>query len=433
MKICVLGSGYVGLVTAVCLAKLGHTVVGLDIDAEKINKLQQGILPIYEPGLEELLTTYLQVGNLSFTQDLATALKDSQVVFNAVGTPPDDNRRADLTYVEAAARQVAEHLDHYLVFVNKSTVPVGTAERVRQIIQENLRVKTDFAVASNPEFLREGSAIGDFLQPDRIVVGVDSEMAADYLRQVYQPLISEGKTFMLTDIKSAELIKYAANSFLATKVGFINEVANVCDSLGADISQVARGIGLDTRINPKFLEAGPGFGGSCFPKDVDEFIYTASDAGVALQILPAVVLANKQQRLVVINKLSKHLGNLSGKTIALWGLAFKPKTDDVRESAALDIIKQLYAAGANIQAYDPLANKNAQVVLDKLNNIKFFNDKFLALKEADALLLMTHWEEFGAVKAAEIAPHLKIIVDARNLWSRSDFESLGLIYEGIGR
>lgn len=433
MKICVLGSGYVGLVTAVCLAKLGHTVVGLDIDAEKINKLQQGILPIYEPGLEELLTTYLQVGNLSFTQDLATALKDSQVVFNAVGTPPDDNRRADLTYVEAAARQVAEHLDHYLVFVNKSTVPVGTAERVRQIIQENLRVKTDFAVASNPEFLREGSAIGDFLQPDRIVVGVDSEMAADYLRQVYQPLISEGKTFMLTDIKSAELIKYAANSFLATKVGFINEVANVCDSLGADISQVARGIGLDTRINPKFLEAGPGFGGSCFPKDVDEFIYTASDAGVALQILSAVVLANKQQRLVVINKLSKHLGNLSGKTIALWGLAFKPKTDDVRESAALDIIKQLYAAGANIQAYDPLANKNAQVVLDKLNNIKFFNDKFLALKEADALLLMTHWEEFGAVKAAEIAPHLKIIVDARNLWSRSDFESLGLIYEGIGR
>ncbi len=433
MKICVLGSGYVGLVTAVCLAKLGHTVVGLDIDAEKINKLQQGILPIYEPGLEELLTTYLQVGNLSFTQDLATALKDSQVVFNAVGTPPDDNRRADLTYVEAAARQVAEHLDHYLVFVNKSTVPIGTAERVRQIIQENLRVKTDFAVASNPEFLREGSAIGDFLQPDRIVVGVDSEMAADYLRQVYQPLISEGKTFMLTDIKSAELIKYAANSFLATKVGFINEVANVCDSLGADISQVARGIGLDTRINPKFLEAGPGFGGSCFPKDVDEFIYTASDAGVALQILPAVVLANKQQRLVVINKLSKHLGNLSGKTIALWGLAFKPKTDDVRESAALDIIKQLYAAGANIQAYDPLANKNAQVVLDKLNNIKFFNDKFLALKEADALLLMTHWEEFGAVKAAEIAPHLKIIVDARNLWSRSDFESLGLIYEGIGR
>jgi len=388
MKICVLGTGYVGLVSAVCLAELGHQVVGVDVDGEKITKLKQGISPIYEPGLEELLQKNIQADRLFFSEDLSFGLQNASVVLSAVGTPPDERRRVDLCYARQVAEAVGKQLDHYIVFVNKSTVPAGTAETMKNIIKSNLRQALEFDVASNPEFLREGSAIADFMEPDRIIVGVESAQAKKVLKELYQPLIAKGVKFMATDIKSAELIKYASNAFLATKISFINEVANLCDSIKADVKDVAQGMGLDTRINHKFLEAGPGFGGSCFPKDVDEFIRTASDYGIEMRILEAVVKTNQFQRSVVIQKLQKHLPDLNNKTIAIWGLAFKPETDDVREAASLDIIKTLVQKGVKIKAYDPLANENARQLLnldkEEGNRVKIVDDKFLALQGADA-------------------------------------------------
>ncbi len=437
MKICVLGTGYVGLVSAVCLAELGHQVVGVDVDGEKITKLKQGISPIYEPGLEELLQKNIQADRLFFSEDLSFGLQNASVVLSAVGTPPDERRRVDLCYARQVAEAVGKQLDHYIVFVNKSTVPAGTAETMKNIIKSNLRQALEFDVASNPEFLREGSAIADFMEPDRIIVGVESAQAKKVLKELYQPLIAKGVKFMATDIKSAELIKYASNAFLATKISFINEVANLCDSIKADVKDVAQGMGLDTRINHKFLEAGPGFGGSCFPKDVDEFIRTASDYGIEMRILEAVVKTNQFQRSVVIQKLQKHLPDLNNKTIAIWGLAFKPETDDVREAASLDIIKTLVQKGVKIKAYDPLANENARQLLnldkEEGNRVKIVDDKFLALQGADALILMTHWEEFRGVSAKEIKKYLNIVIDARNFWERQDFENLNMIYEGMGR
>jgi UDPglucose 6-dehydrogenase len=437
MKICVLGTGYVGLVSAVCLAELGHQVVGVDVDGEKITKLKQGISPIYEPGLEELLQKNIQADRLFFSEDLSFGLQNASVVLSAVGTPPDERRRVDLCYARQVAEAVGKQLDHYIVFVNKSTVPAGTAETMKNIIKSNLRQALEFDVASNPEFLREGSAIADFMEPDRIIVGVESAQAKKVLKELYQPLIAKGVKFMATDIKSAELIKYASNAFLATKISFINEVANLCDSIKADVKDVAQGMGLDTRINHKFLEAGPGFGGSCFPKDVDEFIRTASDYGIEMRILEAVVKTNQFQRSVVIQKLQKHLPDLNNKTIAIWGLAFKPETDDVREAASLDIIKTLVQKGVKIKAYDPLANKNARQLLnldkEEGDRVKIVDDKFLALQGADALILMTHWEEFRGVSAKEIKKYLNIVIDARNFWERQDFENLNMIYEGMGR
>ncbi len=434
MKICILGTGYVGLVSSVCFAEIGHRVVSVDIDKEKINKLKKGISSIYEPGLEKLLSKNLKKGNLLFTNDLSLGLKDALVVFSAVGTPSDEQRRVDLKYVRQTAEQVGKHLNHYVVFVNKSTVPVGTAEEVKLIIKENLKSNTEFDVASNPEFLREGSAIQDFLKPDRIIVGTDSLKARKILQKLYQPIIDKGYYFMSTDIKSAELTKYASNAFLATKVTFINEVANLCDEVGADVKEVAKGMGLDTRINKKFLEPGPGYGGSCFPKDVDEFIRTASDYGIEIRVLEAVSKANRFQHSVVVQKLRKHLPNLAGKTIAVWGLAFKPETDDIRDSSAIEIVKKLIEKGAKVNCYDPAATTNAKKALkNKNNNLKFFSDKIKALSGADVLILMTHWDEFKEISPKDIKKHLNIVIDTRNIWKRKDFEKEGIIYEGMGR
>jgi len=431
MKICVIGTGYVGLVTAVCFAELGHNVVGVDIDEKKIENLRNGISPIYEEDVEEFLKKGMDSGKLSFTTDLASVLNDCDVVFNAVGTPPDEQRRVDLKYVWAVAKQVGENLNRHIVFVNKSTVPVGTASEVEKIIKANLKSNIDFDVCSNPEFLREGSAIKDFMQPDRIVVGVDSDKARQVMADVYKPLTEKGYYLMITDISSAELIKYASNAFLATKISFINEIATLCEKVGADISEVAKGIGLDSRIGNKFLNPGPGYGGSCFPKDVDGLISIALDNGVNLRILEAVTDANKSHQLIAIQKIKKHIPNLFGKTIAVWGLAFKAGTDDIRESSSIKLIEKLIQEGAKIQCYDPIALENTKKELTNGNGIKFCEDKMDALSGADALVLMTEWDEFKGVSPEEIKKHTSIVVDTRNIWNKEEFE--GVSYEGWGR
>lgn len=431
MKICVIGTGYVGLVTAVCFAELGHSVVGVDIDEKKIENLRNGISPIYEEDVEEFLKKGMDSGKLSFTTDLASVLNDCDVVFNAVGTPPDEQRRVDLKYVWAVAKQVGENLNRHIVFVNKSTVPVGTASEVEKIIKANLKSNIDFDVCSNPEFLREGSAIKDFMQPDRIVVGVDSDKARQVMADVYKPLTEKGYYLMITDISSAELIKYASNAFLATKISFINEIATLCEKVGADISEVAKGIGLDSRIGNKFLNPGPGYGGSCFPKDVDGLISIALDNGVNLRILEAVTDANKSHQLIAIQKIKKHIPNLFGKTIAVWGLAFKAGTDDIRESSSIKLIEKLIQEGAKIQCYDPIALENTKKELTNGNGIKFCEDKMDALSGADALVLMTEWDEFKGVSPEEIKKHTSIVVDTRNIWNKEEFE--GISYEGWGR
>lgn len=432
MKICILGTGYVGIVSAVCFAQLGHKVIGFDVDKEKIRKLNQGQSPIYEPGIEEFLRLNLQKGNLFFTQDLSSALKQGLVVFSAVGTPPDEQRRVDLRYVRRLAKEIGERLDHYIVFVNKSTVPVGTTDKVKEIIKKNLRQSVDFDIASNPEFLREGSAIKDFMNPDRIIVGIDSPKVAKVFQELYKPIVEQGSPLMFTSIRSAELIKYASNSFLATKIAFVNEIANLCDVAGADITEVAEGMGLDHRIGADFLEPGPGFGGSCLPKDIDELRQYASDMGIEMRILEAAVKANQFQHSVIIQKLYAHLPDLTNKTIAVWGLSFKPGTDDVRESSALSVIQKLVQAGANVKCYDPLAGENAKEFLGN-REIIFVSDKMKALLDADALILMTHWEEFKDVQPCEIKKYLDIVIDARNLWNRQEFEKAGLIYEAMGK
>ena len=431
MKICVIGTGYVGLVTTVCFAELGHSIVGVDIDEKKIENLRNGISPIYEEDVEEFLKKGMDSGKLSFTTDLASVLNDCDVVFNAVGTPPDEQRRVDLKYVWAVAKQVGENLNRHIVFVNKSTVPVGTASEVEKIIKANLKSNIDFDVCSNPEFLREGSAIKDFMQPDRIVVGVDSDKARQVMADVYKPLTEKGYYLMITDISSAELIKYASNAFLATKISFINEIATLCEKVGADISKVAKGISLDSRIGNKFLNPGPGYGGSCFPKDVDGLISIALDNGVNLRILEAVTDANKSHQLIAIQKIKKHIPNLFGKTIAVWGLAFKAGTDDIRESSSIKLIEKLIQEGAKIQCYDPIALENTKKELTNGNGIKFCEDKMDALSGADALVLMTEWDEFKGVSPEEIKKHTSIVVDTRNIWNKEECE--GVSYEGWGR
>ncbi len=434
MKICILGTGYVGLVSAVCFAELGHEVVGVDVDNQKIKKLRKGLPSIYELYLEEMLQKNLKKKKLTFTDNLSEGIKGAKVVFSAVGTPPDEQRRVDLRYVREVAKQVGEELTDYLVFVNKSTVPVGTAEEVKRIIKDNLPSGVDFDVASNPEFLREGSAVEDFMNPDRIIIGVESKKAKETLKELYRPITKKGAKLMITDIKSAELIKYASNAFLAAKVTFINEVANLCDEVGADVREVAKGMGLDKRIGDRFLEAGPGYGGSCFPKDVDEFIRTSSDHGIEIRVLEAVSKANRFQRSVVIQKLRRHLPKVANKTIAVWGLAFKPDTDDVRESSAVEIVRRLIEKGVKVKCYDPIAMENAKEELkNKKNGLQFVSKKEDALKGADALILMTHWDEFKKFKPKEIKKHLNIVIDTRNIWERKEFEKEGIIYEGMGR
>lgn len=434
MNVTIVGTGYVGLVSGVCFADIGHDVICVDINPQIVQKLSSGIPTIYEQGLEALLKKSLDSGRISFTTDIKAALKSADIVINAVGTPPDKNRRVNLSYVKQVAEDVGKHLDHYIVFVNKSTVPVGTANLVKDIIQKNLTHDIEFDVASNPEFLREGVAIQDFLEPDKIVIGTDSDRAKRQLEELYAPLIDKGYTLLGTTIPSAELIKYANNSFLVTKISFINEVARLCEMIGADVLEVAKGIGLDSRIGPQFLEPGPGYGGSCFPKDVDGLINTAQDNGVTLRILEAAVESNRYQRVIALSKLKKHYPSLKGKKVAVWGLAFKPDTDDVRDSASIELIKSLQIEGATVLCYDPEALENAKKEVAN-NNVYYVADKWEALSDADALVLMTHWDEFKSVAAEEFETHgfKNIIIDCRNIWDKSMFEHTSMMYEGLGR
>ncbi len=435
MKLTFLGTGYVGLVSGACMAEIGHTVVCADIDRTKIAKLKKGIIPIYEIGLEEVVERNVKEGRLSFTTDIKAAIQSSEVVFMAVGTPEDPvTGEADLRYVFSVAESFGKHLNGYKLFVDKSTVPVGTAEKVERVIREASKGKYPFEVVSNPEFLREGAAVKDFLNPDRIVVGTATAKARKIMEQVYRPIVRTGRPLLLTDIRSAEIIKYAANAFLATKITFINEVANFCELAGGNVKEVARGLGYDSRIGSRFLYAGIGYGGSCFPKDVKAFIKTGQEYRSNFRLLEIVDDINTAQRLRPFLKLKElWVGKMKHKTVAVWGLAFKPRTDDVREAAALMNIRVLLEAGATVRAFDPVAMENASKVLTgkHLTYVKKAKD---ALKGADALVIATEWDEFRVMDYADLKQWMRgrIIYDGRNVLERAEAEAAGFTYFGVG-
>lgn len=440
MKITVIGTGYVGLVTGACFADVGHDVICLDIDEDKIARLNQGEIPIYEPGLEPIVEKNRRAGRLQFTTDTDQAVAHGHLQFIAVGTPPGEDGSADLQHVLAVASAIGERMDGYKAVVNKSTVPVGTADRVRERIEEALEargVEIDFDVASNPEFLKEGQAVGDFLRPDRIIIGTESERAQHALREAYAPLNRNHDRTMTMSPRSAELTKYAANAMLATRISFMNELANLAEVLEADIDEVRRGIGSDTRIGFDFLYAGCGFGGSCFPKDVRALNHTSQRiTGSPLKILDAVAEVNNRQKRLLFEKLEQYFdGKLRGRTIAVWGLAFKPNTDDMREATSLVLIDQLLKAGARIQAFDPVARQTAAAELQGREGIEFFIDAMSALEGADALAIVTEWTEFRAPDFEHIKEHLAapVIFDGRNLYDPEEMHELGFHYEGIGR
>jgi len=438
MNIAIVGTGYVGLVSGTCFADTGANVTCVDVDAQKIEKLKNGEIPIYEPGLDELVLKNVKAGRLKFTTDLASVLNEQEIVFSAVGTPPDEDGSADLKYVLQVAKTIGENLNRYLVVVTKSTVPVGTAKKVRKTIQDELDkrgAKIDFDVASNPEFLKEGNAIKDFMSPDRVVVGVESEKAKKVLTRLYKPFLINNFRVIFMDIPSAEMTKYAANSMLATRISFMNDIANLCERVGADVNMVRAGIGSDTRIGRKFLYAGCGYGGSCFPKDVKALIKTADTNGYSMEVLKAVERVNERQKSILFDKLKASLGDepLKGKTVALWGLSFKPETDDMRESTALVMIGLLKEAGCNIRAYDPVAMEECKRRVG--DAVTYCNDKYDAVLEADALLLLTEWKEFrlptwGVVKKAMRRP---LIIDGRNIFDPEELEENGFEYHCIGR
>ena len=437
MKISVIGTGYVGLVSGTCFAETGVSVTCVDIDNKKIENLKQGIVPIYEPGLETMVKNNIEKNRLFFSTSLAESLKDSDALFIAVGTPPDEDGSADLQYVLGVAKEIGKNLDHYMVIVTKSTVPIGTAEKVRKTIQEELNKRNldlEFDVASNPEFLKEGDAIDDFLKPDRIVIGTDSPKAEETLNRLYKPFVLNGHPVIFMDIPSAELTKYTANSMLATKISFMNDIANLCELVGADVNNVRRGIGSDSRIGNKFIYAGTGYGGSCFPKDVKALIRTSDENNHSLEILKAVESVNERQKSTLFRKLMKHFdGNIEGKKIALWGLSFKPHTDDMREAPALSIIKNLTDAKAEIVAYDPVAMDEAKRRLK--DTINYAKDPYEALIDADALLLVTEWPEFRTPNYDVIKKLLKnnLIFDGRNIFGLDEMKKLGFTYYSIGR
>ncbi len=437
MKISVIGSGYVGLVSGACLAELGNQVHCVDIDAAKIRLLESGGIPIYEPGLEAMVAKNRAAGRLSFSTDFAAAMAHCSVVFIAVGTPPAEDGSADLQHVLAAARSIGQHMNGYKVIVDKSTVPVGTADRVRAAIQEELAqrgVTVEFSVVSNPEFLKEGAAIEDFMRPDRIVVGADEARAIDIMRSLYAPFQRNHERLVVMDVRSAELTKYAANAMLATRISFMNELANLAEKLGADIEQVRAGIGADARIGYHFLYAGCGYGGSCFPKDVQALIKTADEVGQELKILGAVELANEAQKRVLGAKIVKRFGSdLSGRRFALWGLAFKPNTDDMRQAPALVLIDELLARGATLSVFDPVAMPVArEIYADRLS---YAETSMAALDGADALIVVTEWKEFKSPDFAAIVSALKeaLIFDGRNLYVPSQVRQAGIEYHPIGR
>ena len=440
MKITVVGTGYVGLVTGTCLSEVGNDVICFDTDATKIAMLQRGEIPIFEPGLQDMVKRNMQAGRLHFTDDIERATHFGTVQFIAVGTPPGEDGSADMQYVLSAARNIGRHMNDYKVVVDKSTVPVGTADAVRAAIAQELElrgVNTPFSVVSNPEFLKEGAAIDDFMRPGRIVLGCDDEQAALNMRALYAPFQRHHDRLILMDIRSAELTKYAANAMLATRISFMNELANLAEKLGADIEQVRRGIGSDPRIGYDFLYAGAGYGGSCFPKDVKALIHSASsEAGIQLKVLQAVEAANQAQKHVLAGKVKAHFGNdLAGKHFALWGLAFKANTDDMREASSLAVIADLTAAGATITAYDPVATAAAQTVLGAQPSVAFADSATQALQGADALIIVTEWKEFRSPDFDHIKATLKqpVIFDGRNLYEPALVRAMGITYLAIGR
>lgn len=437
MNIAIVGTGYVGLVSGTCFAEMGVNVTCVDIDESKINKLLHGEIPIYEPGLDEMVLRNHREGRLKFTTDLASILDDVEIVFSAVGTPPDEDGSADLKYVLEVARTVGRSMSKYVLLVTKSTVPVGTAQKVKTAIQEELDkrgVNIPFDVASNPEFLKEGAAINDFMSPDRVVIGVESEKAKDLMSKLYRPVMLNNFRVIFTDIPSAEMIKYAANSMLATRISFMNDIANLCELVGADVNMVRKGIGSDTRIGSKFLYPGCGYGGSCFPKDVKALIKTAEKNGYNMQVLKAVENVNEYQKTVVFNKLSNYFHeDLKGKKIAIWGLSFKPETDDMREATALVVINLLQKAGCTIRVYDPIAMQECKRRIG--DTVEYAKDMYDAVLEADALLMLTEWKQFrmpswGVIKKTMNTP---LVIDGRNIYDKAEMKELGFEYFCIGQ
>ncbi|WP_195472769.1 MULTISPECIES: UDP-glucose dehydrogenase family protein [Bacteroides] len=437
MKIAIVGTGYVGLVSGTCFAEIGVNVTCVDTNKEKIESLQKGNIPIYESGLEEMVLRNMKAKRLKFTTSLESCLDDVEVIFSAVGTPPDEDGSADLKYVLEVARTIGRNMKQYKLVVTKSTVPVGTASKVRAVIQEELDkrgVKVDFDVASNPEFLKEGNAISDFMSPDRVVVGVESARAEKLMSKLYKPFLLNNFRVIFMDIPSAEMTKYAANSMLATRISFMNDIANLCEIVGADVNMVRSGIGSDTRIGRKFLYPGIGYGGSCFPKDVKALIKTAEQNGYNMRVLSAVEEVNEQQKSVLFEKLKKQFnGDLQGKTVALWGLAFKPETDDMREAPALVLIDKLLEAGCKVRAYDPAAVQECKRRIGE--TIYYACDMYDAVLDADVLMLVTEWKEFRLPSWAVIKKTMsqQIVLDGRNIYDKKEMEELGFVYHCIGK
>lgn len=436
MKVLIVGTGYVGLVTGTCFAEVGIDVRCVDIDSKKVELLNKGISPIWEPGLEPMIQRNIEKNRLHFTTDLAGSIEKADVIFSAVGTPSDEDGSADLKYVLDVARTIGKEMTKYVLMVTKSTVPVGTAQKVREVIQQELDkrgVDIEFDVASNPEFLKEGDAIRDFLKPDRIVVGVESEKAEGIMQKLYSPFVLNGHPVIIMDVPSAEMTKYAANAMLATKISFMNDIANLCEIMGADVNMVRRGIGSDSRIGHKFIYPGIGYGGSCFPKDVKAIIKTASEHGYELRILKSVEAVNEDQKSILFTKLMNYFNqDIKGKTIALWGLSFKPNTDDMREAPSLVLIKLLQKAGANIVAYDPVAMDECRRLIGDV--ITYSPTQYEAIKNADALLLLTEWSEFRLPHWEKIKKEMKknLIFDGRNIYDRHEMKELGFEYFCIG-
>ena len=437
MKIAVIGSGYVGLVAAACFAEMGNHVVCVDIDKHRITQLAKGVVPIYEPGLENLVKENYQKETLNFTSDIAEGLLVAEVIFIAVGTPMGDDGSADLKYVLQVAQSIGDHMQHHLVVVDKSTVPIGTADKVKETIQNALNTRNSnltFNVVSNPEFLKEGAAIKDFMHPDRVVVGADNDQAMELMRNLYAPFTLSNDRFIGMDIRSAEMTKYAANAMLATKISFINEIANICEYVGADVNQVRIGIGSDKRIGYQFIYPGCGYGGSCFPKDVKALLNIANNHGYNPKLISSVESVNKAQKRVLFSKLTKQLGkDLKGKTIAVWGLAFKPETNDMRESVAIELIQSIVKAGGKVNAYDPKAIHEAQFYLKGVD-VNYCKDKYIALEAADALILVTEWKEFRSPDFALMQSKMNsnLFIDGRNQFKTDFIESKGFKYVQIG-
>ena len=437
MNIAIVGTGYVGLVSGTCFAEMGVNVTCVDVNEEKIKKLLNGEVPIYEPGLDEMVLRNYKEGRLNFTTDLTTCLNGVDIIFSAVGTPPDEDGSADLSYVLEVARTVGRNMDRYVLLVTKSTVTVGTAKKVEAAIQEELdkrKVKIEFDVASNPEFLKEGAAIQDFMKPDRVVVGVESDRAKELMVRLYRPLMLNNFRVIFTDIPSAEMIKYTANSMLATRISFMNDIANLCEIVGADVNMVRKGIGADTRIGSKFLYPGCGYGGSCFPKDVKALIKTAEKNGYEMQVLKAVEKVNENQKVVLFNKLSRHYnGELEGKTIAIWGLSFKPETDDMREATALVTIDLLLKSGCKVRVFDPIAMNECKRRVGDV--VEYAADMYDAVLNADALLMLTEWKQFrlpswGVIKRTM---NVSLVIDGRNIYDSKELLDLGIKYYCIGK